>query len=58
MNDRPGKKLIKACSLKKVKQLDKAKPFLITAQAKHRNSRSGIKIANDGPLLQQQLGVY
>ena len=49
MNNRPGKKLIKACSLKKAKQLHKAKTFLITAQAKDHNSRSGIKIANDGP---------
>lgn len=54
MNNRPGKKFIKACSLKKTKQLDKAKTFLITAQAKNCNSRSGIKITNDGSLLQQQ----
>ena len=54
MNNRPGK-LIEAYSLKKTKQLDKAKTFLITARAKGCNCRSGIKIGNDGLLLQQQL---
>lgn len=55
----PVKKLIKACSLKKTKQLDKAETFLITAQAKDRNSRSGIEIANYGPFFSStSVGIY